>query len=113
MMPTNLLLILLFWAMQVACTLSFKWGSTQDSRQLWGFIAGNLFGVSSTWILIMLYKTMHPNVAFGICMGGMFLVCQLAIALVFKSQISAIQYLGIFAITAGILLIALGRTQPA
>ncbi len=113
MIPNNILLILLFWAMQMACALSFKWGSTQDSRQLWGFIAGNLFGVSSTWILITLYKTMHPNVAFGICMGGMFLVCQLAISLVFKSHISGLQYLGIFAITGGILLIAFGRAQPS
>jgi multidrug transporter EmrE-like cation transporter len=109
----NILLILLFWAMQIACTLSFKWGSTQDSRHLWGFIVGNLFGVSSTWILIMLYKTMHPNIAFGICMGGMFLVCQVSLSLVFKSHISGLQYLGIFAVTAGILLIALGRTQTS
>jgi multidrug transporter EmrE-like cation transporter len=101
---------MLFCGMQCVANLLFKWGSTSDSRWIWGFCGGHLFGVSSLWILMVLYKTMNPNVAFGICFGGMFLVSQIAIAVVFKSGISMVQYAGITSITVGILLLVAGRT---
>jgi hypothetical protein len=56
---------------------------------------------------------MNPNVALGICFGGAFLVAQVAIALVFRSGISTIQYMGIAAITAGMILLAAGKPVPS
>ena len=109
----NVLWIALFYGMQCVAQLLFKWGSTADSRWLWGFFGGHLFGVSSMWIVMVLYKTMNANVAFGICFGGMFLVSQVAIALVFRSGISSIQYAGIAAIAAGIVLLAVGKPATA
>jgi len=109
MSAQNVLWIALFWGMQCVANLLFKWGSTSDSRWLWGFFGGHLFGVSSLWILMVLYKTMNPNVALGICFGGMFLLSQVAIALVFRSGISPVQYAGIAVITAGMILLAVGK----
>lgn len=105
---TNVLWIALFYAMQCVANLLFKWGTTSSERWWWGFCGGHLFGVSSIFILMVLYKTMNPNVAFGLCFGGMFLVSQVAIALVFRSGISVVQYAGIVAITVGIMALAMG-----
>ena len=99
--------------MQCVAGLLFKWGSTSDSRWYWGFFVGHLFGVSSMWFLMLLYKTMNPNVALGICFGGMFLLSQVAIALVFRSGISPVQYVGIAVITVGIILLAVGTPATA
>jgi len=101
--------IAVFWGMQVVAQLLFKWGSISESRWLYGFFGGHLFGVSSIWILMVLYKTMNPNVALGVCLGGAFLWAQLAIALVFRSGVSAIQYGGIAAITVGMIVLAAGK----
>lgn len=100
--------VALFWAMQVVAQLLFKWGSTSPDRWLWGFFGGHLFGVSSLWILMILYKTMNPNVALGICFGGMFLLSQIAVAVVFRSGVAPLQYAGIGAITLGMILLAVG-----
>jgi len=108
MSAANILWIAVFWGMQVVAQLLFKWGSLSSSRWLWGFVGGHLFGISSIWILMILYRTMNPNVALGICFGGMFLLTQVAIAFVFRSGISAVQYTGIAAITLGMILLAAG-----
>lgn len=109
MWTTTIPWMAVFWGMQVVAQLLFKWGSVSDSRWLWGFFGGHLFGVSSIWILMVLYRTMNPNVALGICLGGSFLLSQVAIALVFRSGISALQYAGIAAITGGMILLAVGK----
>lgn len=109
MLITKALWIAVFWGMQVVAQLLFKWGSISDSRWLWGFFGGHLFGVSSIWILMLLYKTMNPNVALGICLGGAFLMAQVTLALVFRSSISPIQYGGIAAISIGMILLAAGK----
>ena len=106
---TNIILIGIFWIMQIVAQLFFKWGSAADSRWIWGFLIGNLFGFSSIWLLMMVYKSMNPNIALGICGGGAFLLSQLALALVFRSQVSLTQWLGVTAIVIGILLLAIGQ----
>ena len=104
----DLALLLVFWAMQVIAAVAFKYGSTSQARWMPGFIVGNLFGASSIWFMMMLYKTMHPNVALGVCVGGAFLLAQAAVALLFRSPISALQYVGLVTITAGMVFLAVG-----
>jgi len=108
-MPKIVIGILVFWAMQVATHLLYKWGSDTPGRWAWGFFGGHAFGISSVIFLMLLYKTMNPNVALGICLGGAFLLAQLALALVYRSGLDAIQYLGVMAITAGMILLAVGN----
>lgn len=106
---STVLLMSAFCVMQVIASLFFKWGSGSESRWLWGFLGGNLFGFSSIWLLMMTYRNMNANVALGICGGSSFLLSQLAIALVFKSGLSALQWGGVAAIVGGIVVLAAGR----
>ena len=102
--------IAVFLAMQVIAQLLFKWGSTLDDRWWRGFLGGNLFGFSSIWLLMLVYRSMNPNIALGICGGGSFLLAQLALATVFRSDISVMQWGGVAAIFGGMILLALGKT---
>lgn len=99
----------LFCAMQAVAQLIFKWGSSTDGRWLAGFLGGNLFGFSSIWLLMLVYRSMNPNVALGICTGGSFLLSQLALAAVFRSGVAPLQWTGVAAIAAGVLLLSAGR----
>ena len=99
-----------FLAMQVIAQLFFKWGTAADGRWWCGFLGGNLFGFSSIWLLMLVYRSMNPNVALGICGGGSFLLAQLALAVVFRSDISVTQWGGVAAIFAGMILLAMGKT---
>lgn len=101
----------LFWLMQVGSTLFFKTGSASPTRWWWGFALGNFLGVSSSWILMLLYKTMNPNVALGLGVGGGFLSCQVVLAVLFRTGLGWSQYLGILGITAGMVLLALGKAR--
>ena len=112
-LPKMILVILVFWAMQVATNLLFKWGSTAPGRWAWGFFGGHLFGVSSIAFLMLLYKTMNPNVALGVCLGGSFLLAQIALAVVYRSSLTPIQYAGIVTITMGMVMLALGKPGAA
>jgi multidrug transporter EmrE-like cation transporter len=106
--PKLLLEILTCWAMQAVSQLLYKWG-TNTGHMTAGFVVGNLFGASSIVFLMLLYKTVNPNVALGICMGGGFLTAQIALALVGRARLGRAQYAGIVAITAGMLLLAVGK----
>ncbi|MEI8246208.1 MAG: hypothetical protein WCI51_10280 [Lentisphaerota bacterium] len=106
---TNIIFIGVFWTMQIVAQLFFKWGSSVDSRWIWGFLIGNLFGFSSIWLLMMVYKSMNPNIALAICGGGAFLLSQLVMAIVFRSQVSLTQWLGVFAIVIGMAMLAIGK----
>jgi len=102
--------ITIFLTMQVIAQLFFKWGSMVEGRWWRGFLGGNLFGFSSIWLLMLVYRSMNPNVALGICGGGSFLLAQLALAVVFKSGLSVTQWGGVAAIFAGMILLAMGKT---
>ena len=110
MLVSTMATICVFCAMQVIAQLLFKWGSVSDGHWLSGFLGGNLFGFSSIWLLMLVYKSMNPNIALGICSGVSFLLAQMALAVVFKSDISLTQWGGIAAIIIGIFLLATGKS---
>ncbi|HIJ38621.1 MAG TPA: hypothetical protein HPP80_06955 [Rhodospirillaceae bacterium] len=98
----------IFWAMQVVAQLLFKWGSLTQTRWLAGFILGNLFGFSSIWLLMLLYKMMPVNVALGLATAGSFLLGQVALAIVFHATLLPLQWIGIGTIVFGVILLASG-----
>jgi multidrug transporter EmrE-like cation transporter len=103
-MTTRIVIYLvIFWLMQVAAQMFFKWGSGGESRWIWGFLGGNLFGFSSIWLLMLMYKDMNPNIALGIATGGALLLSQVAITLTFNSKVTPMQYAGIAAIVIGMI----------
>lgn len=103
--------LLVFWAMQVVAQILFKWGSVSETRWLTGFIAGNVFGFSSIWLLMLVYKVMNPNVALALGTAGAFLFGQIGLSLVFKTQVSLWQVAGMLAIIAGIVMLSIGHQE--
>ena len=105
---SSILWLLVFWGMQSVAMLLFKWGSDTPGRWLAGFLGGNAFGASSISILMILYKTMNPNVAMGLALGGGFLAGNIAVAIVYRSMLSPIQYAGFLAIALGMAAVSFG-----
>lgn len=101
--------LVIFWVMQVVAQVLFKWGSTSESRWLWGFFGGNLFGFSSIWLLMLVYKNINPNIALGFAFGGAFLASQIALVLVFKSKMGLMQCVGVVAIVIGMIVLLIGK----
>jgi multidrug transporter EmrE-like cation transporter len=95
-----------FWAMQVAAAVLIKWGSTAPERWWYGFIIGNLFGAPSLLLAMKVYQRMNPNLALALAMGGSFLFAQLAMAWLFHSRPTSLQWVGLAVIGAGMVLAA-------
>ena len=103
--------LLVFWVMQVVAQIFFKWGSTGESRWIYGFLGGNIFGFTSIWLLMLVYRAIPPNIALGVTAGGAFLLSQIALVLLFKSELAPLQLVGIVAILLGMLALALGSNK--
>ncbi|MDH7481832.1 MAG: hypothetical protein QHH26_07655 [Armatimonadota bacterium] len=106
----NLVWLIVFWLMQAAAQVFFKYGSAHPSKWLIGYICGNVFGASSIWFLMLLYRSMNPNVALGLGTAGGFLGAQIAILLIFSPKVSPMQYIGMAAVSIGMALFIVGNT---
>jgi len=102
----------LFWVMQVAAAVLFKYGTTAPGRYWLGFVAGNLFGASSILVLMKLYAMWQVNVAGALSAGGAFLLSQLAMIPLFGERLEWRQYLGIAAVSAGMALVSYNKLSP-
>ncbi|NSW56198.1 MAG: hypothetical protein HPY44_09295 [Armatimonadetes bacterium] len=99
-----------FWAMQAAAQVIFGYGSTAPQRFVPCFMLGNVFGASSIWLLMLLYKSMNPNLALGLGTGGGFLCAQGALALLFHHGLTPLQYLAAVLVAVGMgLFVAVAR----
>lgn len=101
-------LFAVFMGMQTAAMLLFKYGSAHPSRWLLSFIVANVIGITSTWILMVIYKYLNVNVAMGVAMGGSFLLGQIVLSLVFRSMMTPLQMVSILAISGGMCTLCLG-----
>jgi hypothetical protein len=101
-----ILWLVIYWAMQAAAQIIFNYGSTAPQRFVPCFILGNVFGASSIWLLMLLYKCMNPNLALGLGTAGGFLCAQGALALLFRSSLTPMQYGAIVAVALGMGLFA-------
>jgi len=99
----------LFWVLQIVANIFFKWGSDGTLKWLSGFVLGHTFGMTSMAVLMLIYKSMNPNIAFGIGVGGAFLLTQIAISIVFKTDLAVTQYVGIATVVVGMTLLAFGQ----
>ena len=103
----------LFWALQIVANIFFKWGSDGTLRWIYGFALGHAFGMTSMAVLMRIYKSLNPNLAFGIGVGGAFLLTQIAIVWVFKTELAPAQYAGILTVVVGMALIGAGSPASA
>jgi uncharacterized membrane protein len=106
--------LLVFWAMQVIAYVAFKYGSHGETgrskRWLTGFIGGNAVGASSIYFLMKIYEAMpgNCNVAMVLSCGGAFVCCQVALAVIFRSRLTWVQWAGVALVAAGSALATLG-----
>lgn len=102
--------LIVFWLMQAVAQIIFKWGSISESRWWLGFLGGNIFGFSSIWFLMLMYKDINPNMALGIAFGGAFCASQIALVIVFKSKMGLMQWIGVAAIVIGMIAFLAGKS---
>lgn len=110
-MATFALMLGTFWVAQAAIAVVFKYGGTAPARWLPCYLVGNVIGVSSAYLWMLLVKARHANVATGLIIGGAFLAQQIALALVYRGHLSLIQVIGIAAIVGGMLCLGMGGTR--
>jgi len=97
--------------MQVVAQLFFKWGSLTEPRWWVGFLGGNLFGFTSIWLLMLVYRLLSPNLALALATAGAFVFGQIGISLAFKATMAPFQWVGIAVIVLGVAIVALGGEQ--
>ena len=107
------LVLAVFWAMQVVAQVFFKLGSTAPSRWLVCFVLGNVFGASSIWFQMMLYKRLNPNLALALAGGGAFVCAQLGLALIYHSRPTLVQWLGLSVVAVGMVLATVGGPRSS
>jgi drug/metabolite transporter (DMT)-like permease len=106
--------LLSFYAFQIVAALLFKYGADHPEHFWHGFLAGNVFGASSIYFLMKLYTLMQVNLAGAIAGGGTFILAQFALVLVFRERLTLTQYVGLLAVTFGIVLVSYGKApQPS
>jgi len=107
-------LLLAFWVLQVAAYVIFKYGSSTGkaySRRWWiCFLLGNIPGGISMYFMMRIYELMpdNPNLAIVLAGSGAFIASQIALAWIFRSKLSAIQWVGVALVAAGTAVATLG-----
>ena len=102
-----------FWVMQVLAAVLFKFGTTAPNRYWLGFVAGNLFGASSIFVLMKLYAMWQVNVAGALSGGGAFLLAQLAMIPLFGERLEWRQYVGVVVVSGGMALVSYGKVNSS
>jgi multidrug transporter EmrE-like cation transporter len=98
----------------VTAYVAFKYGSYgrtgRSRRWLAGFVGGNVVGASSIYFLMKIYEAMpgNCNVALVLAGGGAFIATQMALALVFRSRLTIIQWTGVVMVATGSAVATLG-----
>ena len=101
----------LFWVLQVAAAVLFKFGTTLPHRYWLGFVAGNIFGALSIFVLMKMYSLWQVNVVNTLSSGGAFLLIQLAMIPLFGEKLEWRQYLGVVVVSAGMALVSYGKVS--
>lgn len=96
-----------FMLLQIGAALLFKWGSADTGHYWWGFIGGNLLGITSILALMQIYKVLPANTAAAVCTGGSFVCIQIALSIVFRTGFHLSVTGGSLLILSGILWMSL------
>jgi hypothetical protein len=103
------LCITLYFLLQIGAYLLFKWGSSAPGLYWKGFIFGNILGISSTLIMIQIYKCMNANLATAVMMGGGFLLVQIVMTVGCRLTPGIFQISGSLLIFAGIIMMSIAN----
>lgn len=98
--------IILFLVFQIIANLLFKWGSTAPRLYWWGFGLGNAVGVTSIIFMLGMYRSMPSASVVAIGTGGVFILNQITLQLVYREKLGGWGVAGILLIFAGILMVS-------
>jgi len=102
-----IMVLAFFWAMQIFANVAFKWGSNGTAGRSWrwriGFISGNIVGASSILLLMKIYALLpaNSNLAAVLAGSGGFIGGQLLLAVLFKSKLTTVQWIGVVLVAMG------------
>ena len=99
----------IYWTIQAIGVIVVAYAGQTEGWKVKGFVLSNLLFVISIYFLIRLCGLLQSNIAFATAIGGAFLLSQISLSIIFKTNISFMQFLGISLVFAGILLMALGK----
>jgi hypothetical protein len=102
----------IFLLLQIFVQVTFKWGSLNEANWLPGFIVANLVSVSSTWFMMVSYKHLNPNIAYGIAISSIFICSQVALSLVFNIKMAPLQWIILVVIAVCMVLFTLMGKKP-
>ena len=96
----------MFLALNLAGSVCFKEGGTNQALHWQFFILGNALGISSTWFVMLLYQRVNANVAMALTSSLGFVSVQLLYWLLYRSPMSLLQWGGIAIVLVGTLMAA-------
>ncbi|MEZ5405067.1 MAG: hypothetical protein R3F23_02480 [Verrucomicrobiia bacterium] len=95
-----------FIAAQVGSMICFKYVSENSGKAaLKLFLLGNTIGFFCTIFLPLALKNQNPNLIYALCLGGGFCLLQLSSYYFFSVPLSNPQWLGIFCVGLGMILL--------
>lgn len=109
----SLILLSGFLLLNLAASICFKEGGTDAAHRLHYFIGGNLLGISSTALMMGLYKRMNVNMAMVLATCGSSVVVQLTFWRLYHTPLTGLQVAGIALTVLGTAIATgVGRASP-
>ncbi len=91
-------------AVNLAASICFKEGGTDQAHRWTFFIGGNALGISATFLMMLIYPRMNVNVAMVFIASGLFILTQALFWMIYHTPLTGLQFLGIGLITSGTVL---------
>ena len=91
-------------AVNLAASICFKEGGTDQAHRWTYFIGGNALGISATVLMMLLYPRLNVNVAMVFISSGLFILTQALFWMIYHTPLTGLQFLGIGLITSGTVL---------
>ncbi len=91
----TLILLAGFLLLNLAASICFKEGGTDAAHRLHYFIGGNVLGISSTALMMGLYKRMNVNLAMVLVTCGSSVLVQLTFWRMYHTPLTVLQVAGI------------------
>jgi hypothetical protein len=95
------------YAVWLVANFCFKEGGTNTAHGLFYFVVGNIFGITSTILLMGVYARMNINLAMVLATSGTFLLQQGTFWWVYHTRLTGLQVTGIAMVGIGTVLASL------
>jgi len=108
---TSAVLLAIYLVFNLAASICFKEGGTNQTLHWVFFVGGNILGITSTWFVMRLYQRVNVNVAMALTFGFGFVSVQLTYWRLYHSPLDLYQWGGIALVLVGTLMAAWSPTS--